>query len=84
MTVNEWFDFWQTNLLTGLAPNTVRNYRERYEKNAKAILGELLLTEVKPMHCKAVFNGMTGTYAGSTIRQAYIALGSMFKAAKEN
>ena len=84
MTVNEWFDFWQTNLLTGLAPNTVRNYRERYERNTKAILGELLLTEVKPMHCKAVFNGMTGTYAGSTIRQAYIALGSMFKAAKEN
>lgn len=84
MTVNEWFDFRQTNLLTGLAPNTVRNYRERYERNAKAILGELLLTEVKPMHCKAVFNGMTGTYAGSTIRQAYIALGSMFKAAKEN
>lgn len=51
MTVNEWFDFWQTNLLTGLAPNTVRNYRERYERNAKAILGKLLLTEVKPMHC---------------------------------
>ena len=76
--------FWQANLLTGLAPNTVRNYRERYEKNAKAILGKLLLTEVKPMHCKAVFNGMTGTYAGSTIRQAYIALGAMFKAAKEN
>lgn len=84
MTVNEWFDFWQTNLLTGLAPNTVRNYRERYEKNAKALLGKLLLTEVRPMHCKAVFNGMTGTYAGSTIRQAYIALGAMFKAAKEN
>ena len=84
MTVNEWFDFWQANLLTGLAPNTVRNYRERYERNAKAILGKLLLTEVKPMHCKAVFNSMTGTYAGSTIRQAYIALGSMFKAAKEN
>lgn len=84
MTVNEWFDFWQANLLTGLAPNTVRNYRERYERNAKAILGKLLLTEVKPMHCKAVFNGMTGIYAGSTIRQAYIALGAMFKAAKEN
>lgn len=84
MTVNEWFDFWQANLLTGLAPNTVRNYRERYERNAKAILGKLLLAEVKPMYCKAVFNGMTETYAGSTIRQAYIALGAMFKAAKEN
>ena len=84
MTVNEWFDFWQTNLLTGLAPNTRRNYRERYERNAKALLGELLLTEVKPMHCKAVFNGMSGVYADSTTRQAYIALGAMFKAAKAN
>ena len=54
------------------------------ESNAKAILGKLLLTEVKPMHCKAFFNSMTGTYAGSTIRQAYIALGAVFKAAKEN
>ena len=36
------------------------------------------------MHCMAVFKSMTGTYAGSTIRQAYITLGSMFKAAKEN
>ena len=84
MTVDEWFAFWQENLLTGLSPNTMRNYRERYECNAKAILGNLLLTEVKPMHCMAVFKSMTGTYAGSTIRQAYITLGSMFKAAKEN
>lgn len=84
MTVDQWFHFWQDNLLLGRSPNTVRNYRERYEKNAKALLGDLYLTEVKPMHCMAVFQGMMGQYAGSTIRQAYIALGIMFRRAKDN
>ena len=84
MTVNAWETFWRENLLTGLAANTIRNYRERYEKNVKPILGDMLLTDVKPMHCKAVLNSMTASYAGSTIRQTYITMGTMFKAAKEN
>ena len=84
MTVNAWETFWRENLLTGLAANTIRNYRERYEKNVKPILGDMLLTDVKPMHCKTVLNSMTASYAGSTIRQTYITMGTMFKAAKEN
>ena len=84
MTVNAWETFWRENLLTGLAANTIRNYRERYEKNVKPILGDMLLTDVKPMHCKTVLNSMTVSYAGSTIRQTYITMGTMFKAAKEN
>ena len=84
MTVDEWFSYWMDTQLTGLSPNTQRNYRERYEKNAKSILGKMRLSEVKPMHCKEVFNRMGGSYAGSTVRQAYITLGTMFKSAKEN
>ena len=84
MTVNAWETFWRENLLTGLAANTIRNYRERYEKNVKPILGDMLLTDVKPMHCKTVLNSMIASYAGSTIRQTYITMGTMFKAAKEN
>lgn len=84
MTVDEWFRYWMDTQLTGLSPNTQRNYRERYEKNAKSILGKMRLSEVKPMHCKEVFNRMSGSYAGSTVRQAYITLGTMFKSAKEN
>ena len=67
MTVNAWETFWRENLLTGLAANTIRNYRERYEKNVKPILGDMLLTDVKPMHCKTVLNSMNASYAGSTI-----------------
>lgn len=47
MTVDEWFCYWMDTQLTGLSPNTQRNYRERYEKNAKNILGKMRLSEVK-------------------------------------
>ena len=30
MSVDNWFDYWISNLICNLAPNTLRNYRERY------------------------------------------------------
>ena len=32
-TVDAWFEFWIANLIADLAPNTRRNYRERYERS---------------------------------------------------
>ena len=84
MTVDDWFNFWIENIVGDLAPNTRRNYRERYNRNMKAILGRLKLSDVKPMHCKAVLTRMEKDYAGSTIRQAYIAMGTMFRSALMN
>ena len=84
MTVDDWFNFWIENIVGDLAPNTLRNYRERYNRNMKAILGRLKLSDVKPMHCKAVLTRMDKDYAGSTIRQAYIAMGTMFRSALMN
>ena len=84
MTVDDWFNFWIENIVCDLAPNTRRNYRERYNRNMKAILGRLKLSDVKPMHCKAVLTRMDKDYAGSTIRQAYIAMGTMFRSALMN
>lgn len=65
-------------------PIQKRNYRERYEFNVQPVIGTMLMSEVKPMHCKAVLNRMEATYAGSTIRQTYIAMGTLFKAALMN
>ena len=84
MTVDDWFNFWIENIVGDLAPNTRRNYRERYNRNMKAILGRLKLSDVRPMHCKAVLTRMDQDYAGSTIRQAYIAMGTMFRSALMN
>ena len=84
MTVDVWFEFWIAHIVGDLAPNTRRNYRERYEYNVKPLIGGMQLTDVKPMHCKMVFNRMEASYAGSTIRQTYIAMGTMFRAAVMN
>ena len=84
MTVDEWFNFWIENIVGDLAPNTRRNYTERYKHNIQPVIGNMLLTEVKPMHCKMVLNRMDTVYAGSTIRQTYITMGIMLKAAKMN
>lgn len=84
MTVDAWFQYWHDNLIADLAPNTQRNYRERYEKNVQPVMGRMPIAKVKPMHCKKVLTTMYGSYAGSTIRQTYIAMGTMFRAAVNN
>ena len=84
MTVDTWFEFWINNIVGDLAPNTRRNYRERYKRNIQPVLGKMRLVDVKPMYCKIVLNRMEATYAGSTIRQTYIAMGTMFKSAVMN
>ena len=84
MTVDTWFDYWIKNIVGDLAPNTLRNYRERYKFNIQPIIGGMLLSDVKPMHCKMVLNQMDYDYAVSTIRQTYICLGTMLKSALMN
>ena len=84
MTVDKWFNYWIDNIICDLAPNTIRNYRERYERNIQPLIGTMCIADVKPMHCKAVLNRMETEYAGSTIRQTYISMGTMFKSAVMN
>lgn len=84
MTVDTWFDYWLANLICDLAPNTKRNYTERYRHNIQPVIGPMKMSDVKPMHCKIVLNRMDATYAGSTIRQTYITMETMFRSAVMN
>lgn len=84
MTVDDWFEYWINNIVGDLALNTQRNYRERYEHNIQPFIGRLKLSDVKPLHCKMVLNKMDADYAGSTIRQTYITMGTILKSALMN
>lgn len=84
MTVDDWFEFWIKHIVGDLAPNTLRNYRERYSHNIQPVIGNMRLADVKPLHCKMVLNEMEENYAGSTIRQTYITMGTIFKSALMN
>lgn len=84
MTVNEWFEFWMENIIPDRSYNTKRNYRERYTKNVKPVVGNLKLMDVKPIYCSRVLSNMYEDYSVSTIRQTFIQMGTMFKAALDN
>ena len=84
MTVDAWFNQWAKDVVGNRAPNTVRNYRERYEHNIQPFIGSMLLRDVKQIDCQRILNAMEDDYAGSTIRQTYMTMGTFFKSAREN
>lgn len=85
MLVDAWFDYWIGMKKQTVRPNTVRNYSERYERNIKGVIGNKLLTDVKPIHCQKIFSDMADEgYKTTTIYQTRIALYNMFEFAREN
>ncbi|MDO4522576.1 MAG: N-terminal phage integrase SAM-like domain-containing protein, partial [Eubacteriales bacterium] len=72
MTVDQWFSFWIENIVGDLAPNTIRNYRERYKQNIQPIIGPMKLADVKPMHCKKVFLQIFGEQAHRRLPPAIV------------
>ena len=84
MTVDAWFNRWLKDVVGNRAPNTLRNYRERYEHNVQPFIGSMLLRDVKQIDCQRILNAMESDYAGSTICQTYMTMGTFFKSAKDN
>lgn len=85
MLVDAWFEYWIDLKKKTVRPNTVRNYSKRYERNIKNVIGNKLLTEVKPIHCQKIFSDMADEgYKTTTIYQTRIALYNMLEFAKEN
>lgn len=85
MMVDAWFEYFIGIKKKTVRPNTVRNYTERYEANIKPVIGKMLLTDVKPLHCQKIFLDMAEDgYRTSTLYQTRITLYTMFELAKEN
>ncbi len=85
ITVDECFQIWADNREQLVRPNTIRNYRERYERNIKSEIGRIRMIDVKPHHCQSVLNSMAAQeYKGSTIRQTLNTMVTFFWWAFEN
>ncbi len=83
--VDAWFQYWIEVKQKTVRPNTVRNYRERYERNIKPLIGNMLLSDVKTIHCQHIMNKMAEEgYRTSTLYQARISLYNMLEYAVEN
>lgn len=85
MSVDAWYDYWISIKEKTVRPNTVRNYRERYEKNIRPVIGYKLLFDVEPIDCQRIFTEMgEQNYKNSTIYQTRIALYNMLEFALDN
>lgn len=85
MTVTTWFNYWIEEVKgNSIRPNTTRNYKERFENNIRDCIGNMILSDVKPMHCQNVLNQMKDKYKSSTIYQTRITMYCMFSDAVEN
>lgn len=84
-TVNAWYYYWIENIKgNNIRYNTRRNYSERYEKNIKPSIGDMLLKQIRPLHCQSVLNQMASSYSNSVIEQTRLVMRMMFDSAVEN
>ena len=70
MTVNEWFEKWIKGKEQVIRFNTARNYKERYNRNVKKVIGRMRMIDVKSIHCQNVLNIMAEEgYAEGTVEE---------------
>lgn len=86
MTVNAWFEYWINNVKINTAKrNTVKNYKQRYTQNIKDYIGNMIITQVKPLHLQQIINTMASEgYAVSTMEQTRLLMANFFNAAVDN
>ncbi len=86
MTVNTWFNYWSTEIKAKTVRwSTLQSYKDRYNKNIEEIIGNMVISDVKPMHCQHILNVMDNNgYAGSSMARTKATLSAMFSDAYEN
>ena len=86
MTVDAWFEYWIENIKSASAKkNTISNYQNRYKQSIKPYIGNMLLQDVKPLHCQNILNTMVNDgYKNSTIELVRTAMKIIFEDAVEN
>lgn len=86
MTVDAWFDYWIENVKSASAKkNTISNYKNRYQQSIQPYIGNMLLQDVKPLHCQDILNRMAASgYKNATIGLVRTAMKILFEDAVEN
>ena len=85
MTLNAWFIFLVSNLLTDVRTNTLLSYKSKYNTWIGPAIGQMRLTDIKPYHCMSVLNNMKEAGRKSTtIDQVKITMHIIFEYALEN
>ncbi len=86
MTVDAWYNHWITEIKAKTVRwSTLSSYKRRYNNNIKEIIGSMVISDVKPMHCQNVLNVLDNNgYVGASMVQTKAVLSVIFSDACEN
>lgn len=85
MMVDAWFDCWLDTKRKTLRPATIDTYIARYTKNIHPSIGDMALTDVKPLHIHRILNTMADQdYHCGTIEQTRVIIFGLFQDCYEN
>lgn len=86
ITVDQWYHIWIENYKKDIvAYSTEKNYRTRYEKNIKPVIGHMNLTDVKKINCQMILNKMYDRgYSMGSMQLTSITLHAIFDSAVED
>lgn len=84
-TVDAWYQYWIDNVKgDNIRYNTKRNYQLRYDRNIKPFIGNMLIKDIKPLHCQNILNQMAGKYSDIVITHSRLVMLMMFDSAVDN
>lgn len=86
MTLDAWFEFWIESIKGNtIKYNTKIHYRSGYENWIKPVIGNMPLSEIKPMHCQAVINNAQDRGQKlSTVKRVYLIMSIIIGGAVDN
>lgn len=84
MSLDAWFDIWYEVNKENFRYNTLKARKERYEHDIKPVIGHMLVTEVKTIHCQNVMILLKGKYSKSTLSQTRSLMKILFDYALDN
>lgn len=85
ITVDTWFEYWIENIKRhSIGKNSIKDYKSKYTNHIKPTIGNMIIKDVKPLHCQAVLSNMTNDYADSVIKGCRFVMQAMFYSAVEN
>ena len=58
MTLDTWYKYWLETKAPTVRDTTLNIYKRRYKFDVKPSLGNMLLSDIKPLHCQMVLNQM--------------------------
>ena len=84
LSLDAWFELWYEMNEDNFRYNTLKARKRRYEHDIKPIIGHMLVTEIKTIHCQNVMLSLKGKFSKSTLSQTRSLMKILFDYALDN